>query len=116
MNYQPQNNQNYYAQQPVPQGSYFDWDTAVQGTKYEPVSIGGWIGVFLLSAIPVVNLILLIVWACGGSAKQSLINYARAVLILAAIGVVLGVIIAVAAGSVFGSLLSELGSLGSLGF
>ena len=122
MNYPPQNNQSYYAQsntpsygQTIPQGGYFDWDTAVQGTKYEPVGIGGWIGVFLLMCLPVVNLILLIVWACGGATKQSLVNFARAFLILALIGLVIGVILAVAAGSVFGAVLSDLGSLGSLG-
>ena len=62
----------------------------------EPVSIGSWIGVWLLLCIPIVGFIMLIIWACGGTKKQSLKNWARAqfiiLLILILIGIIVGVI------------------------
>lgn len=47
----------------------------------EPISTGGYIGIFLLLMLPIVNLILLIVWACGGCRKQGKANLARALLV-----------------------------------
>ncbi|MFZ2111341.1 MAG: hypothetical protein WAU80_05190, partial [Ruminococcus bromii] len=61
----------------------------------QPVSIGGWIGVMLLTCLPIVNLIMLFVWAFSSSTKKSLKNYARAALILALIGVVLVVVVSI---------------------
>ena len=61
----------------------------------QPVSIGGWIGVMLLTCLPIVNLIMLFVWAFSSSTKKSLKNYARASLILALIGVVLVVVVSI---------------------
>ena len=57
-----------------------------------PVSIGQWIGVFFLSAIPLVNFILLIVWAANPRVKKSLRTYAAATLILMGVAVVLVVV------------------------
>ena len=93
-NYQQNNGQQYNRQnydygyqQPV----YRDVNRG-----YEPVSIGSWIGVWLLSCIPIVGFIMLIVWACGGTRKQSLKNWARAqfiiFLILILIAAIVGVI------------------------
>ena len=44
----------------------------------EHVSIGGWIGRWLVMCIPIVNIIMLFVWAFGGSRKYSLKTWARA--------------------------------------
>lgn len=82
--------QQTYNSQPVPPvaPSYGTPDT-------QPVSIGGWIGVMLLTCLPLVNLIMLFVWAFSSSTKKSLKNYARAALILALIGVVLVVVVSI---------------------
>lgn len=82
--------QQTYNSQPVPPVAppYGTPDT-------QPVSIGGWIGVMLLTCLPIVNLIMLFVWAFSSSTKKSLKNYARAALILALIGVVLVVVISI---------------------
>lgn len=82
--------QQTYNSQPVPPvaPSYGTPDT-------QPVSIGGWIGVMLLTCLPLVNLIMLFVWAFSSSTKKSLKNYARASLILALIGVVLVVVVSI---------------------
>ncbi len=46
--------------------------------REEHVSTGGWIGINFLMLIPIVNIILLIVWAFGGSRQRSLQTWARA--------------------------------------
>ena len=47
-----------------------------------PITTAGYLGIFLLMAIPVVNLLLLIIWACGGCRKVNKRNFARAAWIL----------------------------------
>ncbi len=54
----------------------------------EHVSIGGWIGRWLVMCIPIVNIIMLFVWAFGGSKKYSLKTWARARLLLALIVII----------------------------
>lgn len=54
----------------------------------EHVSIGGWIGRWFLMCIPIVNIIMLFVWAFGGSRKYSLKTWARARLLLALIVII----------------------------
>lgn len=96
-NYNNGYNQQYNAQyqqtynaQPVPPviPSYGTPET-------QPVSIGGWIGVMLLSCLPLINLIMLFVWAFSSSTKKSLKNYARAALIMFLIVAVITVIASV---------------------
>ena len=57
-----------------------------------PLSVGGYIGMFLLLCIPIVNFILLLVWSFGGNVNQNKKNYARATLLLMVIGVVLSIV------------------------
>lgn len=71
-------------------------------SKYAPIGTGGWIGIMLLLMIPVFNLILLIVWACGGCKKVTKRGFARAMLILMVIGLILSVVIGLAARSFIG--------------
>ena len=50
--------------------------------EYQPVSSLGYVGLFLLSTIPLVGLICTIVFACGGVRKKNIVNFARGQLIL----------------------------------
>ena len=75
--------------------------------KKDPETLGGWIGVLLLSLIPCVNIIMLFVWAFGNW-KPSLKNYARAQLIIVAVIVVLYIIAFVVFGAAVTSLISDL--------
>jgi hypothetical protein len=59
------------------------------GSPYEPITTGGFIGIFFLMLIPLVNIILLLVWACGGCRKVNKTNLARALLIMMLISAVL---------------------------
>ena len=92
--------------QPAPQQSL---EQSVKGTKYEPITTGGFIGIMLLLCIPVIGLILLIVWACGGCRKLSKRSFARATLILGVIMAVLGLVIGLVFGSLIQSLLKDAG-------
>ncbi len=62
-------------------------------TRYEPLSVGAFIGIAFLMMIPIVNLILLIVWACGGATNPNTRNYARASLIMMVVYIILLVIL-----------------------
>lgn len=54
----------------------------------EPVSMGEWIISMLLMCIPCINIIMMFVWAFGGSAKKSKSNFFKAALIWYAISFV----------------------------
>ena len=58
----------------------------------QTVSVGDWFVTMLLTSIPLVGFIMLLVWAFGGGAKESKKNYARAALIFALVGAVVGII------------------------
>ncbi len=73
-------------------------DSDIKGTKYEPISAWGFIGIMLLMCIPIVGILLVIIWACGGCRKLCKRSLARATLIMAAIGLVISLIIGIAAG------------------
>ncbi|MDF1494342.1 hypothetical protein [Caproiciproducens sp. CPB-2] len=71
-----------------------------------PLSIGSYLVMMLVGAIPVVGLVMMLVWAFSGSANTNRKNYARAFLIVMLIGVVLSIIF----GAAFVSLLSSIGA------
>ena len=87
--------------QPAPQQPVYQQPVIPEGYS-ETVSIGEWIGSMFLMMIPVVNFILMLVWAFGGC-KKSKSNFFKANLILVLIGVVIGVLI----GVFFGAALFE---------
>ncbi len=102
---QPQSQQPY-----VQQAQYAPAPSAVY--TEEPISTGSYIGIFFLLMIPVINLILLIVWACGGCNKKNKTNLSRALLVWMLIGTLIGGIIALAGGLLFGDSINELMELG----
>ena len=65
----------------------------------EEVTLGDWMVTILLSAIPVVNLVMLLVWAFGSSTNPSKANWAKATLIWMVIGVILVVLFMVVIGT-----------------
>ena len=66
--------------------------------EYKPVSVGKYIGYSILFALPLVGFIMLLVTAFSGGTNKSLKNYARAMLVMYAIGVVLGIVLVVLMG------------------
>jgi hypothetical protein len=53
------------------------------------ISVAKWLGIMVLLMIPLVNLIMLFVWAFGRDSRPVLKNYARANLILLGIGIII---------------------------
>ena len=92
-------------------GSHQDQMTApIENPTYQPVTVGNWILSYLLISLPVVNLIMLLVWAFGGSTPISKSNWAKASLLwmLIMVGMygvmflIMGATIAAAAGAASG--------------
>lgn len=73
-----------------------------ENKDYTPVSVGGWLGAILLSAIPGLNLILWVIWAFAAK-KPSRRSFSIAMLILTLIFAAL----VAAAVSLFGSEILE---------
>jgi len=63
----------------------------MNGNEYKPVSIGNWLLTFILLAIPLVNLIMLIIWAAGSSTHPSKKTFAQAYFVLILIAICIGV-------------------------
>ncbi len=57
-----------------------------------PVSVGDWFVTLLLMAIPLVNLIMLFVWAFSDGTNKSKSNWAKASLIWMLVGIVLMIV------------------------
>ena len=63
-------------------------------------SVGEWLVTLLILCIPIVNLIMLIIWACNnGNGLPNRATFSKAYLIMMAIGIVLYIIILVMFGS-----------------
>lgn len=65
------------------------------------VKTGEWVVTYLITAIPLVGLIMLFVWAFGGSANVNKANWAKAALLLAAIVIGIYVLIIMMFGAAF---------------
>lgn len=55
----------------------------------EVVSVGEWLMTSLIMAIPIVNIVMVFVWAFGGGAKKSKANFFKAAIIMMIISIVL---------------------------
>ena len=62
------------------------------GSRYEPITTKGFIGIMFLMLIPLVNLLLLLVWAFGGCRKVNKQNFAKAMLVWMLIGIGLSIV------------------------
>ena len=50
--------------------------------NYEPISVGNWLLTFIVTAIPILNIIVIIYWSLSKNAHPSKMNYARAMILL----------------------------------
>lgn len=103
-NYNPYNQQPPYQQPQYPQPQY--QPTAYDKTS-EVMSVGQYILMFILSAIPVVNVICWIVWLVSPNTNKNKKNYIIAVIVLWAIAIILGVVVGVIAGVAGVDLMSQ---------
>ena len=70
-------------------------DTATPVTTRQPevLSVGDWMITILLCAIPIVNIVMLLVWAFGSNTNPNKANWAKASLLWMVIGVILWVLV-----------------------
>lgn len=80
------NQSNYQTQQP----SY--GQTQGYNNDNTPMSVGDYFISMLLTGIPIVGIVLLFIWAFGGSTNINKSNWAKATLLLILIGIVLSFI------------------------
>lgn len=85
---------------------------AKAATRSETVSVGDWLITLLIGAIPLVNLVMLCVWAFGGGAPPSKANFAKATLLWLVLTVLLSVLFYVVLGV---SVLALFGAAGQAG-
>lgn len=94
-------------QQPGNGYTHYTQPQAYASAGDAPLSVGQYIGMILLSGLPIVGFILLLIWAFSSDQNTNKKNYARAVLILALIGIALSIIFGAAAIGLLSSLFSE---------
>lgn len=97
---QPQYQQPAY-QQPQYQQPFYD-------PTREVMSVGSYILMFILSSIPVVNIICWIVWLVSPDANKNKKNFIKAIIVIYAISILIGVI-SVVVMAVAGVSLAEIG-------
>lgn len=103
---QPQYQQQYYQ----PQQQYYQPQNVAPSydNTSKPVTVGKWVGLLILSAIPVVNIICWIVWLCSSTTNKSIKNFLVAEIVVYAICIGVGVLVSV--------LLAALGISAASGF
>jgi hypothetical protein len=62
-------------------------------SEYKPITIGNWLVTLILLVIPLVNIIMLIVWAASGSTHPSKKTFAQAYLVLIGIIICIGFLV-----------------------
>lgn len=100
----------YSQQQPQQQQQYYQPQNVAPSydNTSKPVTVGKWVGLLILSAIPVVNIICWIVWLCSSTTNKSIKNFLVAEIVVYAICIGVGVLVSV--------LLASLGVLAGSSF
>ncbi len=89
--YQQQPSQQQYQPQYPQQPQYNSF-----GEELAPVvKVSDWIVTAILLAIPIVNIVMLFVWAFGDGTNKSKSNYCKAALILMAIGIGIAILFSI---------------------
>jgi hypothetical protein len=73
----------------------------VETIKAERISVGDWLITFIISAIPLVGIIMLFVWSFSNGTNPTKANWAKASLILIAIVILLSIIFMAVFGAAF---------------
>ena len=97
--------QQYY-QQPYQQQVYQQPVYQTYDPTKEVMSVGAYIGMFILSAIPVINVICWIVWLCSSNTNKNKKNYVIANIVLWLLTFIVAIILIVATGASIGFLSS----------
>ncbi len=111
---QYQQGQQYQQQRPQYQPGY---NQAMNAGNPPPLTVGQYILMWLIMCIPLVNIIMLFVWAFSSTENANKKNYAKAILLMMLIMIGVYIVIAIIAfaigGSIFSGLTDSFGSYGS---
>lgn len=77
-------------------------------SPYQPISTWGYVGINFIMAVPILNLVMLIVWACGGCRKVNKRNMARGIFLTMLISLVVGIIMTILGLTVFRNIYYEI--------
>ncbi len=96
--------------QPAPPSPYMNAAPTYNTYTDESVmTTGSWFVTMLITAIPIVGIVMIFIWAFGSSGNINRRNYARAVLIWALIAIVLGILFSVVFAGFWASFMREFG-------
>lgn len=110
----PQNN-GYYQQPPYQQPYQAPYQPMpVYDDTREVMSIGSYIGMFILSAIPIVNIICWIVWLVSPNTNKNKKNFILAQIIIIAVSYAIAILACVVAAGAGVSMLDSFAALGLL--
>lgn len=110
----PQNN-GYYQQPPYQQPYQAPYQPMpVYDDTREVMSIGSYIGMFILSAIPIVNIICWIVWLVSPNTNKNKKNFILAQIIIIAVSYAVAILACVVAAGAGVSMLDSFAALGLL--
>lgn len=108
----PQNN-GYYQQPPYQQQYQAPYQPMpVYDDTCEVMSIGSYIGMFILSAIPIVNIICWIVWLVSPNTNKNKKNFILAQIIIIAVSYAVAILACVVAAGAGVSMLDSFAALG----
>lgn len=68
------------------------YQNEMEYTCEEPISVGNWMLIMLILAIPIVGIVMAFVWGFGNTSQKTKKNFSRAILIYYAISIVLGIL------------------------
>lgn len=91
----------------TPQYNPNAYNPNAQSNLDAPLKVGEYIGMFLLMCIPIVRFIMILVWGFGSSSNTNKKNFARAIMILWVIMVVLSVVLIILFGAVLMPIIQE---------
>lgn len=62
-------------------------------SEYKPITVANWIFTFVILSVPLVNVLMLIIWAVGGTAHPSKKAFAQAFFVMLGISVCIGALV-----------------------
>ncbi|WP_226389166.1 hypothetical protein [Penaeicola halotolerans] len=76
-------------------------ENTITTNQHNQMTVGDWVVTMLITFVPLVNLVMLFVWAFGGNAHPSKETWAKASLIWLAIGIGLYILLFMFIGAAF---------------
>jgi hypothetical protein len=105
-----------YQQRPQPAPAPINNTYNGDDPREKPYSVGGWLLTMLIMCVPLVNIVMIFVWAFGSKTNKSKKNYFIAALIMAAIGIILSIVFAATISATINELLQQMNGFGDYNF